>query len=145
MFERVQIGDVFLCYCKSPATRWVGALGVTGEVFQSDEPVWGLTETGEARYPWRFPVEPIVALEPESGIPGAEVAAQLGFLKDLKQWGTYLQRSLNGVPNDDGHLLLALLQQPRKPVEIELPKAPRRRREAARPEPTLLDCSGCAA
>jgi hypothetical protein len=139
MFERVQIGDVFLCYCKSPATRWVGALRVTSNVFQSDEPVWGLTDTGEARYPWRYEVEPIVALDPAQGIPGNEVAAELDFLKRLKQWGTYLQRSLNRVPDEDGQRLLALLEKPRKPVPIELPKTQRRRREAARPEPTLLD------
>ena len=42
MFERVKPGDVFLCYCKGPAMRWVGALRVKGEAFQSDEPVWGL-------------------------------------------------------------------------------------------------------
>jgi hypothetical protein len=68
MFERVQPGDVLLCYCKSPASRWIGALRVTGEVFESDEPVWGLTETGEARYPWRYPAEVVVALDPEEGI-----------------------------------------------------------------------------
>lgn len=139
MFERVQVGDVFLCYCKSPASRWVGALRVAGQVFQSEEPVWGLTEAGEARYPWRYEVEPVVALDPTKGIPGGEVAAQLGFLKRLKQWGTYLQRSLNRVPNEDGDELLALLQGPRKAVPIELPKLPRRRREATRPEATLLD------
>ena len=44
MFDRVEIGDVFLCYCKSPASRWVGALRTSGKVFQSDEPVWGLTD-----------------------------------------------------------------------------------------------------
>jgi hypothetical protein len=57
MFERVVERDILLCYCKSPAARWVGALQVVGPAFQSDEPVWGLTETGEARYPWRFPVK----------------------------------------------------------------------------------------
>lgn len=33
-FERVAIGDVLLCYCKSPAPRWVGALLVAGPVFR---------------------------------------------------------------------------------------------------------------
>src|SRR5687767_14532103 len=65
MFERVEIGDVLLCYCKSPASRWVGALRVTGGVFQSEEPVWGLTQDGTARYPWRYPAEPLVTLTPE--------------------------------------------------------------------------------
>ncbi|MGH3111485.1 MAG: hypothetical protein ACRDQT_11270, partial [Gaiellaceae bacterium] len=51
----------------------------------------------------------------------------------------FLQRSLNRVPDEDGERLLALLEQPRKPVPIEVPAAPRRRREVIRPEPTLLD------
>jgi hypothetical protein len=139
MFERVRPGDVFLCYCKSPARRWVGALGVSGEVFQSEEPVWGLTETGEARYPWRYSIEPIVTLDPSRGIPGIEVAEELGFLKRLKQWGTYLQRSLNRIPDEDGDRLLEMLREPRKPVAIEQPKQRRRRPQAEAPEPTLLD------
>jgi hypothetical protein len=132
MFERVLPADIFLCYCKTPARRWVGALRVTGEVFQSDEPVWGLSETGEPRYPWRYPVEPVVALDPTKGIPAADVVGELEFLRRLKQWGTYLQRSLNRVPDVDGERLLALLRQPRKPVPIELPRT--RRRQPSRPE-----------
>ena len=133
MFERVRPGDVLLCYCKTPAQRWVGGLRVTGGVFQSGEPVWGLSETGEPRYPWRFPVEPVVVLEPTRGVPGDQVAEQLQFLSRLKRWGAYLQRSLNRVPDDDGERLLALLQEPREPVPIELPKhRPRQQRHLHR-------------
>jgi len=89
MFERVEPDDVLLCYCKGPAVRWVGALRVTGEAFRSDEPVWGLNEAGEVRFPWRFPTEPVVALDPARGVPGAEVARELAILRRLKQWGTY--------------------------------------------------------
>jgi hypothetical protein len=139
MFERVRPGDVFLCYCKSPARRWVGALRVQGEVFESDEPVWGLTDAGDARYPWRYVVEPVVTLDPARGIPGAKIAAELDFLRRLKQWGTYLQRSLNRVPDRDGERLLAMLREPREPVPIEIPRRHPRPREAAALEPTLLD------
>lgn len=140
MFERVRPGDIFLCYCKTPAQRWVGALRVTGAVFQSGEPVWGLSETGEPRYTWRYPVEPVVALEPTRGIPGARVAEQLQCLSRLKQWGTFLQRSLNRVPEDDGERLLALLKEPREAVPIELPEhRPRGRQRHLAPEPGLLE------
>lgn len=127
MFERVRPGDVFVCYCKSPARRWIGALRVTGDVFQSEEPVWGLSEDGQSRFPWRYPVEPVVALDPERGIPGEEVASTLAFLRRFRQWGTYLQRSLNPIPDEDGDTLVAMLQAPRDPVLIEVP---RRRRQA---------------
>ena len=126
MFARVHPGDVLLCYCKGPATRWVGALKVTGPVFVSDEPIWGLAEDGSVRFPWRFPVEPIVALDPARGIPGTDVASQLGFLRRLaKKWGVYLQRSLNAVPEDDGEQLVDMLRQPRAdlPITVGRPRA----------------------
>ena len=129
MFERVEPGDVLLCYCKGPAARWVGALRVTGEAFQGEEPIWGLDEHGHVRFPWRFPAEPIITLDPQSGVPGAEAATHLGFLRRLKQWGVYLQRSLNSVPEDDGHELLRMLQEPREAVPIAIPK--RRRPQSA--------------
>ena len=133
MFERVREGDVFLCYCKSPAQRWIGALRVVGSVFESDEPIWGLNEHGQSRFPWRYPVEPLVTVDPERGVPGAEVAQQLPFLRRLAQWGTYLQRSLNPVPDADGEALLAMLQAPRDSIPIEMPRQ-RRQARAVAPE-----------
>ena len=151
MFERVNAGDIFICYCKKPAQRWVGALRVTGEVFQSDEPVWGLAETGEARYPWRYKTEPIIALEPARGIPVTDTVSELGFLNRLSRWGAYLQRSLNRVPDEDGEKLLALLKKPREPLSIEVPVTRRPRRPSLRvvrdeaPEMTLLEAQASAA
>jgi hypothetical protein len=57
MFGRVRVGDVLLCYCKSPAARWVGALKVNGGMYIDDEPVWGLAEDGTVRFPARYAVE----------------------------------------------------------------------------------------
>lgn len=120
--------------------RWIGALRVTGVVFQSEEPVWGLTEAGESRYPWRYPIESIVALDPLRGVPGAEVVPQLEFLRRLKQWGTFLQRSLNRVPDEDGETLLRLLHEPRAESPITLPKQPRRQGSGSQvPERGLLE------
>jgi hypothetical protein len=138
MFERVRPGDILLCYCKGPASRWVGALRVDGEPFQSDEPIWGLTESGEVRFPWRYQVQPLVTLDPIRGIPGAEVAGELEFVKRLRQWGTYLQRSLNRVPDEDGERLIQLLKMPREAVVIEMPRRRPRRRETPTTERTLL-------
>lgn len=146
MFERVEPLDVLLCYCKGPAARWVGALRVTGEAFIGDEPIWGLDEHGQVRFPWRFPAEPIVTLDPQRGVPGPEAAAQLAILSRLKQWGVYLQRSLNAVPEEDGDRLLEMLRQPREAVPIAVPK---RRTRRARPhtldpEPGHLEAQAAA-
>jgi hypothetical protein len=139
MFERVTLGDIFLCYCKSPAARWVGALRVGGAVFQSEEPIWGLAEDGSARYPWRFPVTPVIALEPIQGLPGEEAARELHSLRRLKRWGTFLQRSLNAVPDDDGQRLLELLHQPRVERPIVVAHRPTTRRPSEAPERGLLE------
>ena len=126
MFDRVQVGHVLLCYCKRPAMRWVGALKVVSEVFQSEDAVWGLDEEGRARYPWRYQAEPIVTLDPATGLDGREAASRLGFLMRLgPAWGTFLQRSLNGVPDEDGDLLLQVLQEDREPVPIQTPRSRR--------------------
>jgi hypothetical protein len=131
MFGRVRVGDVFLCYCKSPAARWVGALKVNGSMYIDDEPVWGLTEDGTVRFPARFAVEPLVVLNPARGVPGTEAAKALTCLSRLKQWGTFLQRSLNEVPDADGERLLAMLREPRPEAPIIVPRRRARRVPAA--------------
>jgi hypothetical protein len=141
MFDRVHPGDILLCYCKGPAARWVGALRVTGRASVGDDPVWGLAEDGSVRFPWRFPAEPVVALDPANGLPGTEAAAELDCLRRLKQWGVYLQRSLNGVPDADGERLLEMLREPRPaaPITISGRRGRRGRPASDAPEPGHLE------
>lgn len=108
-----------------------GALKVSGGMYIDDEPVWGLTEDGTARFPARFPVEPLVVLDPARGVPGPEAAKALTCLSRLKHWGTFLQRSLNEVPDADGERLLAMLREPRPEVPITVPQRRARRASAA--------------
>jgi hypothetical protein len=120
-FAKVAVGDVLLCYCKKPAARWVGALRVLGPMFMSAEPVWGLDERGEARFPARYEVEPVIALDPALGVDGGEAAGKLECLARYGQtWWAFLQRSLNHVPDDDGALLLELLRKDRPPRPIRV-------------------------
>jgi hypothetical protein len=131
MFGRVRVGDVFLCYCKNPAARWVGALRIKGDMYIDEEPVWGLTEDGTVRFPARFAVEPLVVLDPARGVPGAEAAEELACLSRFKHWGTFLQRSLNKMPDDDGERLLAMLREPRPEAPITVPQRRAQRASAA--------------
>jgi hypothetical protein len=144
MFDRVKSGDVLVCYCKRPAARWVGALRVVSGPFESREPVWGLTEAGEPRYPWRYESEPVVALDPSRGLVAADTVPELEFLSRLKAWGGYLQRSLNPIPHEDGERLLKMMSvsQPERAIHVpksRAPHAPAERRPAERAERTLLD------
>jgi type II restriction enzyme len=133
-FSKVGEGDVLLCYCKKPAARWVGALRVTSPMFISDQPVWGLTAEGRARFPARFHVEPLVTLEPAKGLDGNEAAGKLPCLSKYgSNWWAFLQRSLNSVPDEDGALLLDLLRRDRPASAIDS-------RQPARPtDGSLLD------
>jgi hypothetical protein len=142
MFNRIASGDIFLCYCKRPVQRWLGALRVLEGPFQSARPVWGFDKSGPARFPWRFEVEPVVALAPEYGLPGDVAARELMCLRKLgPKWGVYLQRSLNNVPEEDGTHLVELLQQPRPAREISIrqPKRATDRGLAAELEPNLIE------
>jgi hypothetical protein len=58
--------------------------------------------------------------------------------------GTYLQRSLNRVPDEDGQRLVEMLRQPREAQPIDVPNHRPRRRETSAPEPTLLDAQAVA-
>src|SRR6202171_5655413 len=141
MFNRVRSGDVFLCYCKRPAQRWVGALQVLEGPFQSSEPVWGFDQSGGPRFPWRFEVKPTITLAPEYGVPGETIAKELSCLGKLgPKWGVYLQRSLNSVPDPDGTRLLDILAQPQPRRDITLPQHKRGSKAAEddSPEPGLL-------
>ncbi len=52
-------------------------------------------------------------------------------LSRLKRWGTFLQRSLNEVPDADGERLLAMLREPRPEAPIIVPQRRARRVPAA--------------
>jgi hypothetical protein len=138
-FEKVGVGDVLLCYCKKPARRWVGALRVRAPMYMSSEPVWGIDGDGKVRYPARFDVEPLVALDPAIGVDGAEAAGKLECLAKYGQnWWAFLQRSLNRVPDEDGALMLELLRQEREPQPF-LAGRIRSYRGLASEESSLLD------
>jgi hypothetical protein len=137
-FVKVNVGDFLLCYCKKPAARWVGALRVVSSVYTSTEPVWGLDPSGMPRFPARFDVEPLVALDPSVGVPGEDAAEKLECLARYGgNWWAFLQRSLNRVPDEDGVLMLELLQMDRAPRPIT--PGPRDRRAALSNDISLLD------
>jgi hypothetical protein len=79
-----------------------------------------------------------VAVDPLEGVPAEETVRQLSFLRNLKRWYAYLQRSLNRVPTADGDRLVALLQSPREPAPITV-AADARAAALSLPEPSVLE------
>ncbi|MBC8030172.1 MAG: hypothetical protein H7Z16_08670, partial [Pyrinomonadaceae bacterium] len=69
---KVQPGDIFLCYLTG-VMRWVGALEVVG-TSRDERSIW----TDEA-FPVRFELKPLLLLDPEHGVPMAELEGKVDF------------------------------------------------------------------
>lgn len=81
-WERVAAGDRVLFYLTG--IKAIGGIArVTGAPFESHEPIWVSGKEGEV-YPWRFPIEPIVALPADRFIALEPYA--LGPMEYPKRW-----------------------------------------------------------
>lgn len=121
-FDRVKVGDVFLCYVKAPAKRWVGALRVESPMYlDHDDAVWGVSEDGLARFPARFNVSSIIALDVDVGLPIEDTIGVLDCL-DSMNWSGLFRRSLTRVGGEDGNKLLQLLPVSRAPSVVRVPR-----------------------
>lgn len=69
---KIQPGDILLCYLTG-VMRWVGALEVVGPSTDK-RPIWK-----DAEFPVRFDVRPRVTLQPEHGVPMAELKGRVLF------------------------------------------------------------------
>lgn len=105
---KVQPGDIMLCYLTG-VMRWVGALEVLGPS-QDKKAIWADDE-----FPVRFKVKPLVALEPEHGLPMAELEGKVAFYQEPKDRGKFkgfVRKSPNRFAvQADGHLILNLLKK----------------------------------
>ena len=106
--QRVQPGDVFLCYVTG-IMRWVGAFRVVGPI-SDDRKIWH-----ERDFPVRLQVKPEVMLDPEEGIPMGQLAGRVSFYVDASA-----ARGYNGVLRSsptlfknsaDGELILRMLRE----------------------------------
>jgi hypothetical protein len=112
--EQMKPGDIFLCYLTG-VMRWVGALEIIGP---SDDKrnIWK-----EQDFPVRFNVKPLVLLEPENGIPMAQLEGRVKFFQSAKDRGKFrgFVRSSLGLFEDlkDGELIhLSLIEAEKNPV-----------------------------
>jgi EVE domain len=75
--KKMKPGDLLLCYL-TRASRWVGVLEVTGSAFYDEAPIWK-----SQVFPSRVPVRPVVALDPEYGVPVLDMRDELSVFKGL--------------------------------------------------------------
>lgn len=106
--KRLQKGDLLLCYVVG-VKRWVGALQVVGPSSDT-RPIWSGTD-----FPVRFEVKPLVALDPECGVPMEQLEGKLAFYQGPEDRGGYkgfVRRSPNMFKRvADGELILKLLRE----------------------------------
>ena len=106
--ERVQPGDILLCYVTG-IMRWVGALKVVGPV-NDDRKIWH-----ERDFPIRLQVKPELLLDPEQGIPMAQLGGRVSFYPDASASHGF-QGILRGSPTllkkgGDGDVILEMLRE----------------------------------
>jgi hypothetical protein len=120
--RKVQPGDVFLCYLTG-VMRWVGALEVVGS---SDDhrKIWAHED-----FPVRFAVKPLVQLNPEHGVPMAELEGKVDFYRGPKDRGKFkgfIRMSPNRFASTkDGELIMELLKDAQN-VPVTRPVDPKK-------------------
>ena len=79
---RVQPGDRFLCYLTG-VMRWVGALEVI-RATDDQSKIWA-----DEHFPVRFEVKPLIQLDPEHGVPMAELEGKVAFYSSPRDRGKF--------------------------------------------------------
>jgi hypothetical protein len=130
--QRMKAGDYLLCYLTG-VSRWVGILEVVGKPFQSSEPIW----KGQT-YPSRIPVQTLVALKPEHGVPVLNMRDQLTVFRNLdnpNRWSGPFRGTPTRWKAEDGEVVLRAVREAQAdPVERPVPKT----RKGKTPKPPAV-------
>jgi hypothetical protein len=84
-------GDRIACY-ETGVKRFIAVLRVDGECFEDHSPIWGGKKAGED-YPYRYPIDAIVAVDPSQALDAVALSQELEF---PKKWGTHLSLAFQG-------------------------------------------------
>ena len=105
-WERVQPGDRIFYYLTGE--KAIGGIArVTGEPFESHEGIWGSASKPLEDYPWRFPSQPVVILEPGSFVPAEPLAREMAYTKrwPAENWTLAFQGNVHEVSDADAELI----------------------------------------
>lgn len=108
--ERVEVGDIFLCYLTG-LSRWCGALVVTSDAYDADDPIFDKPDP----FTVRFWVKPLVLLKPEIAIPikNPEIWDRLSLTRSHERggstWTGPFRHPMNPIDRADGDFLLSIL------------------------------------
>ena len=108
--QMIEPRHYLLCYQRREgriAPCWVGVLEVVSTVFEDHTPIWR-----DGEYPWRFKVEAIVALTPETGVPIHQLRGQLTTQGIQEGW--FFRDYPRVIPETDGEVVVNALQEARR-------------------------------
>jgi hypothetical protein len=109
-WERVQPGDCVFYYLTGE--KAIGGMSrVTGAPFESHERIWGSAAKPLEDYPWRFPTEPVVILEPGQSVPAEPLARRMAYTKrwPADNWTLAFQGNVHELDEADAELIEAAL------------------------------------
>jgi hypothetical protein len=104
----IKTGDFLLCYMTG-ISRFFAILEVTGDAYQSDEPIWE-----DALFPCRLPVKVVLYLEPEYAVPVSSLDSQLSYFQNMKSphsWSGHFRGSPTQEDAEDAKIIIAALHE----------------------------------
>lgn len=105
---KLEPGDLLICYI-SKRKVFAGVLRVIGSARYDETPLYG-----QGVFPVRLDVEIAVAVDPDAGVPVQELRDRLAIftrLKNPKSWAGFFLNSFNQFPEEDGELIVKLLEK----------------------------------
>jgi predicted RNA-binding protein len=104
--EQIEPGDRIVFYVTG-VQAFGGMVRVTGGMYEDRTPVWPGKPGKRDPYPWRFETEPVVILDEEEFVPGAELAGELEHVRKwpADHWQLAFQGQLRTVSDADAEVL----------------------------------------
>ncbi len=107
---QIERGDRIVLYA-TQRMAFAGAIRVTGELYEERTPIWPGKPGKADPYPWRFPTEPEVVLEPREWVPAQDLAPRLEHVRKwpAEHWKLAFQGQIRAVSDADAQLLVEAL------------------------------------
>jgi EVE domain len=105
--EQIAPGDRIVLYV-TRVMAFGASVRVTGELFEDRTRIWPGKPGKIDAYPWRFPTEPEVVLDPADWVPAEDLVDELEHIRrwPREHWTLAFQGQIRAVSDPDADLLL---------------------------------------
>lgn len=107
---QIERGDRIVLYA-TQRMAFAGAIRITGDLYEDRTPIWPGKPGKADPYPWRFPTEPEVVLEPDGWVAAEDLAPRLEHVRKwpAEHWKLAFQGQIRAVSDADAHVLVRAL------------------------------------